>query len=97
MTKIELDKYYTPLHIAKYCVEKTKEILGVENITEYLEPSAGNGSFLQFLTDKKCLAFDIAPEHENIIEQDYLKLNLPYKTAGYVSVILLMVNQICYH
>ena len=27
MSKIELDKYYTPDDLAKYCVEKTKEIM----------------------------------------------------------------------
>ena len=49
MSKIELDKYYTPDDLAKYCVEKTKEIIGEENITEYLEPSAGSGVFLKYL------------------------------------------------
>ena len=44
MAKIELDKYYTSDDLAKYCVEKTKEIIGEENITEYLEPSAGSGT-----------------------------------------------------
>jgi hypothetical protein len=33
MAKIKNDKYYTSDELAKYCVEKTKEIIGVENIT----------------------------------------------------------------
>jgi len=33
MSKINLDKYYTPSDLAEYCVMKTKEIIGVENIT----------------------------------------------------------------
>ena len=78
MSKIELDKYYTPDDLAKYCVEKTKEIIGVENITEYLEPSAGAGVFLKYL-DKTYLAYDIEPEGEGIIKQDYLTLDLEYK------------------
>ena len=76
--KIDNDKYYTPNDLAKYCVEKTKEIIGEENITEYLEPSAGSGVFLKYL-DKPYLAYDIKPEKEGIIKQDYLTLDLEYK------------------
>ena len=61
MAKIELDKYYTPKDLAEYCVNKTKEIIGVDNITEWLEPSAGGGSFLNHLPSNT-LAYDIAPE-----------------------------------
>ena len=78
MAKIHLDKYYTPVDLAKYCVEKTKEIIGEDNITEYLEPSAGSGVFLKYL-DKPYLAYDIEPEGENIVQADYLTLNLEYK------------------
>ena len=76
MAKIELDKYYTPVDLAKYCIDKTFEIIGEENITEVIEPSAGNGSFSRQL---KCVAYDIEPEHEDIIKQDFLKLNVEYK------------------
>ena len=77
MAKIELDKYYTREETALYCINKTKEIIGVENITEWLEPSAGNGSFSLQLDN--CLAFDILPEDESIIQQDFLTLDLGYK------------------
>lgn len=77
MAKINLDKYYTPSDLAKYCVKKTKEIVGVENITEWLEPSAGAGVFLPYL-DNNYLAFDIEPEAENIEQKNYLELDLPY-------------------
>ena len=79
MSKIELDKYYTPDDLAKYCVEKTKEIIGEENITEYLEPSAGAGVFLKYLKDKPYQAYDIKPEGDNIVQADYLTLDLDYK------------------
>ena len=77
MAKIELDKYYTPLETAKYCIDKTFEIIGRENITEIIEPSAGAGSFS--LQIPNCIAYDIKPDHDSIIEQDYLKLELEYK------------------
>ena len=78
MAKIKLDKYYTSPELAKYCVEKTKEIIGSKNITEYIEPSAGSGAFLDYL-DKPYLAYDIEPEDERIVKQDYLTVDLEYK------------------
>ena len=77
MAKINLDKYYTPSDLAEYCVNKTKEVIGVENITEWLEPSAGAGVFLPYL-DNNYLAFDIEPEADNIEQKNYLELDLPY-------------------
>lgn len=76
--KIINDKYYTSDNLAKYCLNKTKEIIGYENIIEYIEPSAGSGVFLDYL-DKPYLAYDIEPEDNRIIKQDFLDLNLEYK------------------
>ena len=45
MAKIENDKYYTPVELSKYCIDKTFEIIGEDNITDIIEPSAGDGSF----------------------------------------------------
>lgn len=78
MAKIKNDKYYTPKDLAEYIVNKTKEIIGEDNITEYLEPSAGAGVFLDYL-DKPYRAYDIEPEDDRIIEQDFLQLDLEYK------------------
>ena len=64
--------------MAEYCVRKTKGIIGEDNITEYIEPSAGSGVFLDYLP--KCtLAYDIKPEDKRIVKQDYLSLDLEYK------------------
>ena len=81
MAKIELDKYYTPTDLAKYCIDKTFEVIGEENITDIIEPSAGNGSFSNLL---ECVAYDIEPEHESIIKQDYLELKLEYRKGRLV-------------
>ena len=78
MAKIKLDKYYTPWDLAQDCVIKTKQIIGAENITEWLEPSAGNGVFLSYL-DNNYIAYDIDPDKDEIHKQNYLELNLPYK------------------
>ena len=78
MAKIENDKYYTSRELAEYVVNKTKEVIGENNITEYLEPSAGSGIFLDFL-DEPYLAYDLYPEDDRIVKQDYLTLDLEYK------------------
>ncbi len=75
MAKINLDKYYTSKELAKHCIDVVNR-LGLE-ITETIEPSAGNGSFS--LQIPNCIAYDLEPEHESIIQQDFLKLELPYK------------------
>lgn len=74
--KIKNDKYYTPQNLAKRLIEKTFEIIGKDNITEIIEPSAGNGSFSNQLN---CIAYDIEPENENIIKCDFLSLRMLYK------------------
>jgi len=76
-TRLENDKYYTSVDVAKYCTDKTFDVIGIENIGEIIEPSAGNGSFS--LQIENCIAYDIEPEHESIIQQDYLGLDLEYK------------------
>lgn len=78
MAKIINDKYYTPVGLAKHCIDKTYEIIGIDNITEIIEPSAGNGSFLNHLP-KDTLAYDLYPEDDRIVEQDFLKLELDHQ------------------
>lgn len=72
---IELDKFYTPKETAKQCIDLFFETFS--DVTEIIEPSAGNGSFS--LQIPNCIAYDLEPEHESIIKQDFLKLDLPYK------------------
>lgn len=75
--KIQNDKYYTSKKLSKYCIDKSFEIIGEDNISDIIEPSAGDGSFSNQLFF--CTAYDIEPEHKDIIRQDYLQLNMPYK------------------
>ena len=72
--KIENDKYYTPPELAKELIDKTFKIVG--NVTDIIEPSAGDGSFSKQLD---CVAYDIEPEDDSIIKQDFLELKIPYK------------------
>ncbi len=75
---IELDKFYTPIETAERCVElMLNTITNRLFVTEFLEPSAGSGNFSNLIDG--CIAYDIKPTADNIIEADFLKLNLPYK------------------
>lgn len=73
----KFDKYYTPKSIAIHCYTKVLEIIGKENITEIIEPSAGLGVFLDI--DSNIKGFDIEPEDERIKKIDFLDLELGYK------------------
>ena len=82
MAKIALDKYYTEDNVAKYCVEKTFEILG-SDWDRIIEAAAGAGAYLKYLP-ANTLAYDIAPEADGIIQADYREVKLPYMEKSLV-------------
>ena len=70
----QLDQFYTPFVTAKKCIAL------IPNIAQYdliIEPSAGTGSFSTQISD--CLAYDIDPKHESIIEKNFLTLKIEQK------------------
>lgn len=79
MGKINLDKYYTPPKIVDKCIQITREVLKDEKVSDIIEPSAGNGAFSLKLPKHLTTGYDIEPEHESIIKQDFLELDIPYK------------------
>lgn len=70
---IQYDQYYTKPEVAKLCVRHIDDLDSYDNI---IEPSAGNGAFLEYLP--KYEAYDILPEHKDIIRQDFLLLDKNY-------------------
>ncbi len=73
----EKDQFFTPEATAKFCFNKFCEVIEVYNENKdefsYIEPSAGDGSFLKVLPKDRTIAFDIEPRHKDIIEKDYLE------------------------
>jgi len=65
MKKQEWDKYYTNRDIALECIQTIDDDYDL-----WLEPSAGNGSFLHQIQGTK-LGLDIAPDAEDVVEQDF--------------------------
>jgi hypothetical protein len=70
-----IDKYYTKTELAEYCILKFNTIIKPNSKDSIIEPSAGNGSFSNYLFNnyKNVVAIDIEPENDNIIKQDFLK------------------------
>ena len=82
MSKIDLDKYYTSSELAKYCVNKTFEILG-NDWNRIIEPSCGEGVFLQYLPETT-ISYDIEPILDKTIKADYRLVKLPYEDKSLV-------------
>tara|TARA_Y100000389_G_scaffold196990_1_gene230763 strand:+ start:4518 stop:5558 length:1041 start_codon:yes stop_codon:yes gene_type:complete len=72
----EKDQFFTPNITAKYCYSKCIDVITAcgNSMEDYIfiEPSAGNGSFLNILPDNKRVGFDIEPRNSEIKEQNYL-------------------------
>jgi hypothetical protein len=73
-----IDKFYTKQNVAQNCSNIAQQLLNIDNLIDVvIEPSAGNGVFIDSLTKicSNCLFYDIQPEHESIIIQDYLSFD----------------------
>lgn len=79
-----IDKYYTKLEIVNLCLTEIKKYIDISSNDLIIEPSAGNGSFIQGIKELSnyCLFYDIEPENKKIIKQDYLRLD--YKELVYL-------------
>ena len=71
----KLDKFYTIPSIVELCINKVNEKYKLTNFDLIIEPSAGNGSFLLQLPNENCIGFDISPENDKIIKQDFFEFN----------------------
>jgi len=73
-----IDKYYTNPNVADLCIEKIREYLSPNKEDILIEPSAGNGSFIKGMKEisSRCEFYDIEPENNEIVKQDYMELNI---------------------
>ncbi len=72
-----LDKFYTIPTIVDLCIEKLLGLYSWDSWELIVEPSAGNGSFLLKIPSANKIGLDIAPEHADIIKQDFFKYTPP--------------------
>jgi len=72
-----IDKYYTKPSVVTSCLQYVNENIDIHPADLIIEPSAGNGAFISGIKKitPNVLFYDLEPENEEIIKQDYLTLN----------------------
>lgn len=68
-TKHELDQFYTSPTVAKHCLSVLMDTLQYKPDV-FIEPSCGDGSFLNILPDNK-IGYDLDPNGHNMIQCDF--------------------------
>jgi hypothetical protein len=84
------DKYYTRNCIVDQCIHIIKNTLDIDfNDDLIIEPGAGNGAFMEPITQlcSNHVFYDIAPENENIIQQDFLETSITEQLYKNIHVI----------
>ena len=73
--KNNFDKFYTKSTIVDICIDNIKRYIEIDNDDIIIEPSAGNGSFINSIKElcKNYIFIDIAPEHNDILKEDFLE------------------------
>ncbi|ADO67107.1 putative DNA N6-adenine methyltransferase [Cafeteria roenbergensis virus] len=73
-----MDKYYTKTNIVKNCIDSIKSNVIINKLDTIIEPSAGNGAFIEEIKHlcNNYKFYDILPENNEIIKQDFLKLDV---------------------
>ena len=71
------DKFYTSSLIVNKCIELIKNNINIQKNDLCIEPSAGNGSFINSIKTifKHYKFYDLEPENEEITKLDYLNYN----------------------
>jgi len=72
-----IDKFYTSPKVVNICIDIFKKTIKVQKDDLCIEPSAGNGSFINSIKSlfKNYKFYDLKPENSEIINQDYLNLD----------------------
>ena len=83
-----LDKYYTSPIIVSQCMNLLYKHIQIDANDLCIEPSAGNGSFIESIKEKFNFYkfYDIKPENSEIITKDYLTIENP-SSNGNIHVI----------
>jgi len=70
-----IDKFYTSSIIVNECINLIKQNINIYEDDLCIEPSAGNGSFINGIKSlfKTYKFYDLEPENNEIIKQDYLE------------------------
>ena len=76
-TEKEKDQFFTNKGTAKYCYDKCHEVLSSLGVDlseyNYVEPSAGDGSFYSLMPEDRRIGIDIEPKCDGVVKGDFLK------------------------
>ena len=73
-----IDKFYTKHEVVLNCLNYINENLNIDKENDLIiEPSAGNGAFINIIKtlSNNFKFYDIEPDDDEIVKQDYLKLD----------------------
>ena len=83
-----IDKYYTKPCVVKQCIELVKIHINILNNDLIIEPSAGNGTFIENikLLSTNYKFYDIEPEHNEVYKQDFLEIDYKKLKQKYINI-----------
>ena len=72
-----IDKYYTSLDTVEICRDHIIKYINIDKMDLIIEPSAGNGSFINTIKQlsNNYIFYDIEPEHLEIQKINYLEID----------------------
>ena len=73
-----IDKYYTKSSVVDSCINIIKKYINISKDDLIIEPSAGNGSFIEQIKtlSNNYKFYDLEPENKEIIKQDFLEFDI---------------------
>lgn len=74
---MSLDKFYTNESAVKLCMIELNKVVNIDSYNTVIEPSAGNGAFIDFLP-KDTILLDLEPENSKITKQDWLEYSVKH-------------------
>ena len=86
-----IDKFYTKKETVDYIIKMFKEHILINNDDLIIEPSAGNGAFVDAIKSltSNYEFYDLEPEHDEIVKQDYLLYNAYKNENAYKNIHIL--------
>lgn len=87
LSRNTVDKYYTNNNVVELCMNFIIDNVFINKDNDLIiEPSAGNGSFIPYIQNisKHHLFYDIEPDNDIIIKQDFISLlfhDIPYSNS----------------
>lgn len=76
LNRVSTDQFYTNKKAVDLCLDTLKTTVKIRQNDLIIEPSAGNGAFIDGIKSlcPNYLFYDIEPKNDEVVEQDFLKL-----------------------